>query len=395
MCGIVGVITKGKYGPLKPEEEAFYDMLMVDVVRGDDATGAILIERDKDFTIFKDQWQPWWVIPEIRDHAHGKRMFSSGAAFIGHNRKATVGKLNSNTAHPFVVDNVFAMVHNGTLRNHKQLADTEVDSEALAKHLKPVLGPDYTKEAFEEAIGKVEGAYAVAAYNQETHKIYLFRNAERPLCIIETKDAFFFGSEFGMVNWCAHRNNNQMKDANSEYLDVDTLYTIDLETRTMTKEAFTPKKPIPATRVMTSGGNNKVITNTASNYKSKGDGAELSKAELKRIRRQFLGKSIKFYTDDYVEKNFPKTRKDGETEVLLMGVSDELSCSHFVSGLFDTKFMKEDESWLDRLFMGRVSDITYNRITGNLTFYVENVSIYPMSVPNRKGKNNEASVTVH
>ena len=84
----------------------------------------------------------------------GKRVISKGKALIGHNRKATVGSVNNATAHPFVVGDSFAMVHNGTLRNHKALADTVVDSEALAIHLSKVLVEDFDKLKFEEEIGK-------------------------------------------------------------------------------------------------------------------------------------------------------------------------------------------------------------------------------------------------
>lgn len=389
MCGIVGVITKGQYGPTKYQEDAFYDMLLVDVIRGDDATGTILVEKDSSFTIMKDQWQSYYVVPEIKDSAYGKKMFTQGKAFIGHNRKATVGKVDSKTAHPFVVDGVFAMVHNGTLRNHKKLADKEVDSEALAIHLKPHLGKDFNKEAFEEAIGKVEGAYAVVAYNQETNCVYLFRNSERPLAIIETDQAFFFGSEYGMVAWCAGRNNNNLKDSRGEFVSENTLYKIDLEKNTLTKEGYTPKKFMPVTKTTTTsktGGNGFV-------GKSSKFDSNLSKNEFKRLKRKLLGTTIQFWADDFVEKEFPKRLDEGATVVNLMGTCDSVDFlvhEHFISGEFDAGTMSSKDL-LDRLYSARIEEIAYNSATGCLSIFVDAIKVLPKSV----GSYHETQTPVH
>ena len=359
-------------------------MLLVDVLRGEDSTGVILVEKDSSFTMMKDMWEPWYVIPAIKDSSHGKAMFTRGKAFIGHNRKATIGTVTSDTAHPFVVNDRFAMVHNGTLRNHKQLSDTAVDSEALAKHLEPILGPDYTKEKFEEAIGKVEGAYAVVAYNQLTHKVYMFRNSERPLCLIESKEAFFFGSEWGMLQWCAGRNGNNLKDADLKVLKHDTLYVVDLETNTITEEEYVPKKATPPSRIThTTGGMKGWKVSTGTNTEG-----GLSKNEQKRFRKKLIGRTISFWADDFVEKNFPNTLAQGETNITIMGASEDIGHHHFVMGEFDVNELN-DGKILDRLYSGRIDDLNYNPTTHSFSIFLVNIQATPIS--NAK----ETPATVH
>lgn len=396
MCGIIGMAVKAKFGPLKAQEDAFYDMLFVDQLRGDDSTGVIFVDNDGGFGIYKDAYPAYWMVNEIRQSAMGKEMFRKGKAFIGHNRKATVGSIKADTAHPFVVDDSFAVVHNGTLRNHKELADTSVDSEALAITLAPVLDTEeFNKEAFEEAIGKVNGAYAIVAYSQKANKVYIFRNAERPMSLITTNEGWFWGSEFGAVSWCLARNNVNLKDAQSEVVPPHTLYTIDLNENTLTKEDFTPKKATPPSQAGTAkGAKISHIPGTTDTKKTVayGDGDVVSKNQFKRLRRRWVNQYISFYADDFVEKNFPKTLDDGETDVLLMGESEENDIPHTVQGYYNIG--NPDAQFLDRLYYGRIYNMTYDSGTGHVTLQVDRISPISHSY-SKKDTKNETSPVVH
>lgn len=396
MCGIIGMAVKAKFGPLKAQEDAFYDMLFVDQLRGDDSTGVIFVDNDGGFGIYKDAYPAYWMVNEIRQSSMGKDMFRKGKAFIGHNRKATVGSIKADTAHPFVVDDSFAMVHNGTLRNHKDLADTSVDSEALAITLAPVLDTEeFNKEAFEEAIGKVNGAYAIVAYSQKANKVYIFRNAERPMSLITTNEGWFWGSEFGAVSWCLARNNVNLKDAQSEVVPPHTLYTIDLNENTLTKEEFTPKKATPPSQAGTvKEAKISHIPGTIDTKKTVayGDGDVVSKNQFKRRRRRWVNQYISFYADDFVEKNFPKTLDDGETDVLLMGESEENGIPHTVQGYYNIG--NPDAQFLDRLYYGRIYNMTYDSGTGHVTLQVDRISPISNSY-SKKDTKNETSPVVH
>lgn len=401
MCGIVSLINKTKYGFSRNQETAFYEMLFADQLRGDDSTGAIMVMNDSGFGVLKDAYPAYWMVSEFAQHEIGKDLFTKGKAAIGHNRKATIGKIEAATAHPFVVDKTFAMVHNGTLRNHKNLADTTVDSEALAIHLSKVLTEDFDKGKFEEAMGKVEGAYAIVAYNQTTNCVYFMRNHERPLTLIETPSEWLISSEFGLSSWIAARNDLSHKDQKAEFVETETLYKIDLDTNTLTKEKFTPKKPMAHHSITQHGG-------TVVGWKTKGTAGtqssvgkayddelgELSKNEFKRLRKKYALTTITFWADDYVEKNFPKSFAQGETEVLLMGECEEIKLSHVIEGSFDTKGEIEEHELIGRMYSARVYDMEYNKVTGQIKVRVDRIQIIPPSNATIT-KKHEASTTVH
>jgi predicted glutamine amidotransferase len=379
MCGIVGTVVKLRNGFTKTTEDCFYQMLFVDALRGEDSTGMIFVETDSSFGIMKDAYSSQYVIDDFKDSVLGKKAWTKGKALIGHNRKATVGAVSKDTAHPFVVDEKFAMVHNGTLRNHKALADTVVDSEALAIHLSKVLVEDFNKEDFEAAMGKVEGAYAIAAYSQDTDKIYLTRNAERPLAYLDTSEGLFFASELMMLYWICSRNNVTMKDNDPKWLKPNELLTFDLRTNALTLLDYVPKKAMPVIRhtVRVAGKDTTIGQGgpVATSDKS------VSKSQFKHMRHRWLNRALEFYADDFIEKDYPNTIAKGSHEVNLMGESDSFVCSHTVYGEYDLHDMAPGNvQFLDRLYTGIVSNMTYNKVTGSITFTLTGIKQVPQPI---------------
>ncbi len=111
---------------------------------------------------------------------------------IGHNRKATMGVVNSVNAHPFHEDNI-VLVHNGTLRGgHKQLANTEVDSHAVCHA--------FAEKGAEEVLKTLDAAFAFIWWDVNKNKLYAVRNDERPLNLVQTDDLNVLCSE----PWMAH-----------------------------------------------------------------------------------------------------------------------------------------------------------------------------------------------
>src|ERR1700752_137462 len=140
MCGIVGFISKWKAtGFSAKQQKMFYQLLHADMLRGWEATGVITVAKNGDFGIMKEASDASVFNGSFIDSDLDKDMYKEGVAVIGHNRAKTIGENKDENAHPFVVDDTFAMVHNGTLRNHKDMHDTEVDSEALAKTFKAAM----------------------------------------------------------------------------------------------------------------------------------------------------------------------------------------------------------------------------------------------------------------
>lgn len=253
MCGIVGMVLKHNTGLIKQTEDVFDQLLYANALRGEDSTGVIAVEKDSSFHIAKDASPSSWFGPAFKESDISKKMWNNAKAMIGHNRKKTIGKIEDATAHPFVVDDEFAMVHNGTLFGHAQLAKTEVDSEALAIVLAEAFKEEDYVEKVEETLGRVNGAYAVAMYDQRHHKVRLLRNKDRPLCIAETNNAWFFASEGGMLYWIMSRNNVSLKDVKVELIPEHTLIEFDLDTTKETRQVLTPKKPTPPIQTTSAG----------------------------------------------------------------------------------------------------------------------------------------------
>lgn len=382
MCGIVGVVTKHTNGFSKKQEDAFYQMLFADTLRGDDSTGMILVEKDSSFGIMKEAAGAPYVIDSMRNSRMGKDMIFQGKALIGHNRAATRGAVVAENAHPFVVDNVFALVHNGTLYGHKELSDTTVDSEALAIHLKDVLG-SHDKAKLEEELGKVYGAYAIAAFHQEANKVFLTRNKERPLAIVETDDGWFWASEHGLLAWILSRNGYDFSKMKAEFIKEDVLYTFDLDKNTLVKEEYVPKKAVVLPTVTKSIGPVMVgPTATTGRATAATSKVGLSKNEFKRYKKRLLYTTTTFYADDYVEKNFPATLEKGETEVLLFGESDDarFPFEHQVNAEFNLKSLGIPyDTFLERIYQGRIVDMKFNARTKQVMIYLDRVSAIPKS----------------
>lgn len=386
MCGIVGLICKSQYGFSKKQEDVFWHLLKADEVRGDDSTGLIYVESDGGFGIMKEAQTASWSTYGMYADAMLNSSLKDGKVYIGHNRKATVGKVTDETAHPFVVDKTFAMVHNGTLIGHKRLKDTTVDSEALAHHLKPILTGNLSDDELNEKMGEIDGAYAVVAYDQDSHSVYIVRNSQRPLCLMELPDGWAWASEGLMLAWIASRNGYDLSKCKGEDVKEHTIIKIDLDKNTLTRREYSPKKAIskePQTPWNKSGGTTETTTVTKQAPRFQGP-AGISKNEFKRLRRKFLGTRHSFYADDFVEKNYPKTLEDGETVVKLLGEFDgecfagiDLAVHAEVD--LATVFGKDsytEEDIINRFYHGVVEEMVYNRNARNIVFILSDVKVY-------------------
>lgn len=376
MCGIVGVIVKPNNGFIKRIEDSFYNMLFADTLRGYDSTGVIAVEGSTTFHIMKEMGEATWFIPQLQTSQIGKGLWTKGKAIIGHNRNGTVGKVDDTNAHPFVVDNSFAMVHNGTLIGHHKLAKTAVDSEALAIVLAEAFKEVEYKAPLEEALGHVDGAYAVAIYDQRHHKVRLLRNKERPMAYVETPDAWYFASEGLMIHWILSRNGYAPKDvAGLKVVPENTVVSFDLDTNTCIEEKITIKKYMPPLVQPTKGGATPTKT-----YTKIANIEELSKTAYKRLRKTLIGTKIEWWVDDYVEAHFPKTYEEGETIFNILGSATKIEQPHTVHGTVDIVEMgKTPEKLIDKLWSGVVRDMSYNTGTRSLSVYVSDASPLPIS----------------
>ena len=112
---------------------------------------------------------------------------------IGHTRWATHGKATEQNAHPHVADGV-AIVHNGIIENYQQIKsfliengeefESETDSETVAKLISYYIkqGESFF-EAFQKAISKIEGTYAIVAIYEKEPNLLLGAKRGSPMVV--------------------------------------------------------------------------------------------------------------------------------------------------------------------------------------------------------------------
>lgn len=369
MCGLVAFVPKAMSGAMTSDMEMFTALLYMDALRGWDSTGVASFHTDGEMHILKESVEASDFIKTKEYKKLCTDFVRNGKAIIGHNRKATIGKIDDDTAHPFVIDDVdgkarFAFIHNGTLRNHEKLTEekTDVDSEALGMVLTRALGDP---QALEKELDNVQGAYACMWIDQETEKLYAVRNKERPLYLAKTVYGIIFSSEPGFVVAACSRANTKVDEI--KLIDEHTLYSVDLTTAnlTMTEDKLTVKKSVPLsyTTVVTKGG--------GANSTRKFQG-EVSKNLFKKIRANYIGTTMGFWMDDYrapASDSSCAINKPVDEWVIWGSDPDKIKFEHKCVG----KISGMDESslvWVcDSIpLYGKVEDVLYDQQTKSITF---------------------------
>lgn len=397
MCGIVAVISKKAYGFTNKDQTIFEQLLYADALRGEDSTGVIGVDKYGDMYIDKSaQTANDFLLQYINSKSH-RDMLKDGVVLIGHNRKGTVGKISDKTAHPFVVNDHFAMVHNGTLYNHDQLHKTDVDSEALAMHIEGTINNDYTADKFSDALARVWGAYACVWYNQPTNKVQFIRNDQRPLWLCEGDDAWYLASEGALLHWILQRNGVKYKDLNM--IPTGTLHTIEPSVmKPVSLEVIEEKKAPPTTTAgVVVGTNNGQDIADGNDVYRKGI-SHLSKNKFKKLNKRLQNRRVEFFIDDYVEKHLFQTKEACE-EFLVMGATDELEhYKHTIRGTVNIKELNilDIDSIDNYFFSGTISHVTYDPRLKQIDIHVIDIAKLPPSIPsNMKVINEETSVTLH
>ena len=204
MCGLFCIISKTKNGFIDKELKLFTEGLFTDTVRGKDSTGVFYVTEKGNAHLLKDNTSGY-EFTKTKDYDDFlSDCFQNGKILVGHNRSATLGNISDKNAHPFISGNT-VLVHNGTLYNHKALANTDTDSEAIAQLL--------DKKPHTEVLSELNGAFALIWYNAKEKKLYVSRNNERPLWIITTTNFDLIGSEPKHLEWILNRNTNIDKEA--------------------------------------------------------------------------------------------------------------------------------------------------------------------------------------
>ena len=359
MCGLVGVSILPQNGFFKKPEDVFKQLLYADVVRGEDSTGIVMVENNGGFSIAKEASEATYFQYAVEQLEGWKRLWKNGKAIIGHNRKQTSGKVCDENAHPFVIDETMAAVHNGTLYNHKKLANTDVDSEALFTHLKPAYDApeEEQQEKFKTLLADVSGAYATVSFHQPSNSIYFLRNTERPLTLMKTYDAYYWASEAGMLWWILTRNGYTKENITILEIKPHVLYKLSLSNNVLTEVEVAPKKHTPPTT-------KKIGTEVATDV-------GISKNEFKRLRKKFIGTRCTFWVDYALEAAFPKTVEDGENLIDLYGDVTSVDVDNWIACVVDIKELgitKEEAQ--DKPWSGLIQEMDWSPVSKKIRFHI-------------------------
>lgn len=190
MCGLVGVI-----GTIdKVDNKIFRDLLRVDVLRGPHSTGICSRTRMEEPVVLKKALLPDELFSIKKADALFNE-FNRNDILMGHNRWATMGKVNNTNAHPFEMDKIIG-AHNGTLRKQHLLPDStkfQVDSENIFH--------SFEKIGVKETVKKLDGAFALTWFDKTTNVFNFTRNDERSLyyCFSAKGKTFYYASEDWML----------------------------------------------------------------------------------------------------------------------------------------------------------------------------------------------------
>lgn len=241
MCGIVGVA--GFIGP--DERKVFTQLLEIDVIRGPHATGVVIVDNEDNVKFEKRAVPARDFIKKNELNLNG--IYYGNKVLLGHNRYATVGKIDCDLmAHPFDYENVIG-VHNGTLEwgwtfsipdGHK----FDSDSQALYSYI------NSEHNNINNVYNNVEGAMALSWFDKVNGTINFVRNNERPLYFTFSEDemTLFWASEDWMLSGILGRN--QVKHTKILQFEIDCHYSIDPSNLILkkSKPVFRVKKLTPA-----------------------------------------------------------------------------------------------------------------------------------------------------
>lgn len=216
MCGLVGV---GGWMTTFPKN-AFRDLLHLDYLRGRDSTGIASVQlENKNIpykeNVFKTIGGPWNIYDKyIKDFHENGQIVSNPDIIIGHNRHATQGKIDKESAHPFRFSNIIG-AHNGTVdqKSIKHCHDADrysIDSQIIFSQINN--NPDLNI-----VWEKADGALALVWWDKRDGSLHFARNNERSLfyTIDEKKSRIFWASEEWMLKVALSKNQLECKEIHS------------------------------------------------------------------------------------------------------------------------------------------------------------------------------------
>ena len=193
MCGIIGVAGRGE----ETLDTLVHGLSKLEY-RGYDSAG-VALTGDR-IQICKQSGK----IEELRAALESRAI--TGAAGVGHTRWSTHGPPTDENAHPHLdCTGDVAVVHNGIIENYQALRDelvgaghafqSDTDTEVVPHLIEDALAGGADPEAaVRQAVGRLEGSYAIAAVVAGEDRAFAARN-DSPLVLGIDEDAVYLASD--------------------------------------------------------------------------------------------------------------------------------------------------------------------------------------------------------
>jgi len=342
MCGLVGVAGI----PSGMMDKMFKTLLVLDVVRGEDSTGVLLVDSSGDSEIHKVVGNPYGLF-DSRLYTHA--MSYANNVLMGHNRWATKGVVNKMNAHPFEHGHLIG-AHNGTLSTQYLLDDNkeyDVDSDNIFHHME--------LNGVNETCKLLGGHFALSWYDSKEETINFVRNSSRPLHGAYTSDGLnvVWASEAWMLTVAADKANVSLEPIFE--FGTHTHYSLEipcglckdypfLDSFKVTEvEAYVPPKKSTVTTLTSTGNSSSYVTNTTSHTQNGGSQGHFN--------------LINTWTDFKVIGTHPKYKH--MIEIQLDGMSDikaRVICKR------SSSTYRELLAGVGKLFCGLVSKVGHNSV---------------------------------
>jgi glucosamine--fructose-6-phosphate aminotransferase (isomerizing) len=195
MCGIVGYVGRDQALPVLLDGMAKLEY------RGYDSAGVAVIS-DGHIEVARKAGELSALQAVVQEHD------LRGSTGIGHTRWATHGAPNDTNAHPHRdCTGKIALVHNGIIENHDVLKAelessghefrSETDTEVVAHLLEAILAESggSLREAVLEAVGRLEGAFALVCLSLDEPDVIVVARQEPPIIVGAADGVGLVGSD--------------------------------------------------------------------------------------------------------------------------------------------------------------------------------------------------------
>jgi glucosamine--fructose-6-phosphate aminotransferase (isomerizing) len=196
MCGIIGYIGR------EPAVPILIEGLKKLEYRGYDSSGVAVLQNHR-----LEVRRAVGKLQNLENLLRGETL--SGMIGVGHVRWATHGRPSEENAHPHRAGSV-VVVHNGIIENYTALKKelmsqgrtflSETDTEVIAHLIDSIAGKGLPLEkAVREAVGRLQGAYAIAVIDERSPDIVVGARKGSPLVIGLGQGEFFLASDIPAI----------------------------------------------------------------------------------------------------------------------------------------------------------------------------------------------------